>query len=46
MVDDLLSTVLQFKSNMEYRNVDFNADKVKQSDEAAKSGDSPKAQFH
>ena len=30
VVDDLLSSLLQFKSNMEYRNADFNADKVKQ----------------
>jgi len=30
MVDDLLRLLLQFKSNMEYRNLDFNADKPKQ----------------
>ena len=30
MDDDLLSSLLQFKSNMEYRNVHFNANKVKQ----------------
>lgn len=30
MVDDLLSSLLQFKSNLEYRNVDSKAEKVKQ----------------
>jgi len=30
MVDDLLRSLFQFKSNMEYRNLDFNADKPKQ----------------
>ena len=30
MIDDLLRSLGQFKSNMEYRNVDFNADKTKQ----------------
>ena len=30
MVDDLLHTLGEFKANMEYRNVDFNADKTKQ----------------
>ena len=29
MVDDLLSSLLYFKSNMEYRNVHLNANKVK-----------------
>ena len=30
MINDLLRSLGQFKSNMEYRNVDFNADKTKQ----------------
>ena len=30
MVDDLLHALGEFKANMEYRNVDFNADKAKQ----------------
>ncbi|PFX19644.1 hypothetical protein AWC38_SpisGene15925 [Stylophora pistillata] len=30
MVDDLLRALSEFKANMEYRNVDFNADKNKQ----------------
>ena len=30
MVDDLLHALGEFKANMEYRNVDFNADKTKQ----------------
>ena len=30
MVDDLLRALGEFKANMEYRNVDFNADKTKQ----------------
>lgn len=28
MVDDLLRALGKFKANMEYRNVDFNADKT------------------
>ena len=30
MVDDLLHALGEFKANMEYRNVDFNAEKAKQ----------------
>ena len=30
MVDDLLHALGEFKANMEYRSVDFNADKTKQ----------------
>ena len=30
MVDDLLHVLGEFKANMEYRNMDFNADKIKQ----------------
>ena len=30
MVDDLLHVLGEFKANMEYRNVDFNAEKAKQ----------------
>ena len=30
MVDDLLGALKKIKSTMEYRNLDFNADKVKQ----------------
>ena len=30
MIDDLPCSLGQFKSDMEYRNVDFNADKTKQ----------------
>ena len=30
MVDHLLRSLLQFKSNMAYRNLDFNTDKPKQ----------------
>lgn len=30
MIGNLLHLLCQFKSNMEYRNVDFNADKPKQ----------------
>ena len=30
MIDDLLRSLGQFKSNMEYHNVGFNADKPKQ----------------
>ena len=30
MVDDLLHALGEFKANMKYRNVDFNADKTKQ----------------
>ena len=30
MVDDLLHALAEFKAHMEYRNVDFNADKAKQ----------------
>ena len=34
MVDDLLRALSEFKTNMEYRNVDFNSDKNKQYEEA------------
>ena len=37
MVDDLLRSFGQFKSNMEYRNVDFNADKTKQHEAVRKA---------
>ena len=30
MVDDLLHALGEFKANMEYRNMDFNAEKAKQ----------------
>ena len=36
MVDDLLRALSEFKANMEYRNVDFNADNNKQYEAARK----------
>jgi len=37
MVDDLLRALTEFKANMEYRSVDFNADKNKQYEAARKA---------
>ena len=37
MVDDLLRALGEFRANMEYRNVDFNADKTKQYEGAMKA---------
>ena len=37
MVDNLLRALSEFKANMEYRNMDFNADKNKQYEAARKA---------